>query len=413
MMKVSILTLGCKVNQAESDVIEGNLINRGYSVVPLSGQPDYCVVNTCSVTAKSDYQSRQLIRRALKATANVIATGCYAQLRPDDIKRIGKDIRIVENINKYSIINIIDSEITEVSLTYSSKSRPSIKVQDGCDHRCAYCIVPEARGRSRSLSSELIVNQVNNIETQGYTEIVLTGIQLGSYGRDLNPKQELSDLIQSILIKTKIKRIRLSSIGVNDINERILELLQESRICKHLHVPLQSGDNLILHRMRRPYNSTSFTEKIFEVLSKNTDIAIGTDIIVGFPGESEQAFRKTEDLVKEMPFSYLHIFPFSLRPGTFASRMTDQVDVSLRKQRYNTLNLLNSRKKAAYARSQINKTLDVVVEEADSDEGMLGTSSNYLKIKICGKMYPKKSLVTVSIAEGAGDTLKGIPVEKW
>ena len=413
MMKVSILTLGCKVNQAESDVIEGNLINRGYSVVPLSGQPDYCVVNTCSVTAKSDYQSRQLIRRALKATANVIATGCYAQLRPDDIKRIGKDIRIVENINKYSIINIIDNEITEVSLSYSSKSRPSIKVQDGCDHRCAYCIVPEARGRSRSLSSELIVNQVNNIETQGYTEIVLTGIQLGSYGRDLNPKQELSDLIQSILIKTKIKRIRLSSIGVNDINERILELLQESRICKHLHVPLQSGDNLILHRMRRPYNSTSFTEKIFEVLSKNTDIAIGTDIIVGFPGESEQAFRKTEDLVKEMPFSYLHIFPFSLRPGTFASRMTDQVDVSLRKQRYNTLNLLNSRKKAAYARSQINKTLDVVVEEADSDEGMLGTSSNYLKIKICGKMYPKKSLVTVSIAEGAGDTLKGIPVEKW
>ena len=413
MMKVSILTLGCKVNQAESDVIEGNLINRGYSVVPLSGQPDYCVVNTCSVTAKSDYQSRQLIRRALKATANVIATGCYAQLRPDDIKRIGKDIRIVENINKYSIINIIDNEITEVSLTYSSKSRPSIKVQDGCDHRCAYCIVPEARGRSRSLPSELIVNQVNNLETQGYTEIVLTGIQLGSYGRDLNTKQELSDLIQSILIKTKIKRIRLSSIGVNDINERILELLQESRICKHLHVPLQSGDNLILHRMRRPYNSTSFTEKIFEVLSKNTDIAIGTDIIVGFPGESEQAFRKTEDLVKEMPFSYLHIFPFSLRPGTFASRMTDQVDVSLRKQRYNTLNLLNSRKKAAYARSQINKTLDVVVEEADSDEGMLGTSSNYLKIKICGKMYPKKSLVTVSIAEGAGDTLKGIPVEKW
>ena len=413
MMKVSILTLGCKVNQAESDVIEGNLINRGYSVVPLSGQPDYCVVNTCSVTAKSDYQSRQLIRRALKATANVIATGCYAQLRPDDIKRIGKDIRIVENINKYSIINIIDNEITEVSLSYSSKSRPSIKVQDGCDHRCAYCIVPEARGRSRSLSSELIVNQVNNIETQGYTEIVLTGIQLGSYGRDLNPKQELSDLIESILIKTKIKRIRLSSIGVNDINERILELLQESRICKHLHVPLQSGDNLILHRMRRPYNSTSFTEKIFEVLSKNTDIAIGTDIIVGFPGESEQAFRKTEDLVKEMPFSYLHVFPFSLRPGTYASRMTDQVNVSLRKQRYNTLNLLNSRKKAAYARSQINKTLDVVVEEADSDEGMLGTSSNYLKIKICGKMYPKKSLVTVSIAEGAGDTLKGIPVEKW
>lgn len=412
MIRFAILTLGCKVNQAESDVIEGTLVKRGYSVVPLSGKPDYCVVNTCSVTAKSDYQSRQLIRRAMKAAPTVIATGCYAQLRPDNIRRINKDIRIVGNINKYSIINIIDSEVTEVTLSYSSKSRPSIKVQDGCNHACAYCIIPEARGISRSVPSELIVNQVNNLEAQGYTEIVLTGIHLGSYGRDFNPKQTLSDLIESLLIKTKIKRIRLSSIGINDIDNRILELLQESRICEHLHIPLQSGDDTILQRMKRPYDSLSFVEKISSVLLKNPDMAIGTDVIVGFPGESDQAFLHTKDLIEAIPFAYIHIFPFSLRPGTAASRMTNQVEVIVRRKRYDVLNLLNNRKKAAYVTSQVHRILEIVVEDEDPYQYILGTSGNYLKIKVHGKLYPKKSLVTVSIAERAGDALIGIPVEK-
>jgi len=412
MMKFSILTLGCKVNQAESDVIEGNLIKSGYSVVPLSRQPDYCIVNTCSVTKKSDYQSRQLIRRAVRASAHVIVTGCYAQLRPEDIRKINRDIHIVKNNNKYSIINIIDHEAREFSLSYSSKSRPSIKVQDGCNYACSYCIVPKARGRAQSIQSGIVVDHILNLEVQGYSEIVLTGIHLGSYGQDLNPKQKLSDLIETILNKTKIRRIRLSSIGVNEIDNRIVELLQETRICKHLHVPLQSGNDMILKRMNRLYDATSYLERISTVIVKNPDIAIGTDVIVGFPGEDDQAFLKTRDLIVEIPFSYLHIFPFSSRPGTAASRMIDQVEVAVKKKRHDVLNLLNNAKKTAYMSSQINKTLEIVVEDEDPDQGMVGTSSNYLKIRVRSKEYPRKSLVTVSIAGRAGDTLMGVPVEK-
>jgi threonylcarbamoyladenosine tRNA methylthiotransferase MtaB len=412
MMKFSILTLGCKVNQAESDVIEGNLIKSGYSVVPLSRKPDYCIVNTCSVTTKSDYQSRQLIRRAVRASANVIVTGCYAQLRPEDIRRINRDIHIVQNNIKYSIINIIDHEAREISLSYSSKSRPSIKVQDGCNYACSYCIVPKARGRAQSIQSGIVVDQILNLEVQGYSEIVLTGIHLGSYGHDLNPKQKLSDLIETILNKTKIKRIRLSSIGVNEIDNRIAELLQETRICKHLHVPLQSGNDMILKRMNRLYDATSYLEKISTIIVKNPNIAIGTDVIVGFPGENDLAFLKTKDLIEEIPFSYLHIFPFSSRPGTAASRMIDQIEVAVKKKRHDVLNLLNNVKKTAYMSSQINKTLEIVVEDEDPDQGMVGTSSNYLKIRVRSKEYPRKSLVTVSIAGRAGDALMGVPIEK-
>jgi threonylcarbamoyladenosine tRNA methylthiotransferase MtaB len=412
MMKFSILTLGCKVNQAESDVIEGNLIKSGYSVVPLSRKPDYCIVNTCSVTTKSDYQSRQLIRRAVRASANVIVTGCYAQLRPEDIRRINRDIHIVQNNIKYSIINIIDHEAREISLSYSSKSRPSIKVQDGCNYACSYCIVPKARGRAQSIQSGIVVDQILNLEVQGYSEIVLTGIHLGSYGHDLNPKQKLSDLIETILNKTKIKRIRLSSIGVNEIDNRIVELLQETRICKHLHVPLQSGNDMILKRMNRLYDATSYLEKISTIIVKNPNIAIGTDVIVGFPGENDRAFLKTKDLIEEIPFSYLHIFPFSSRPGTAASRMIDQIEAAVKKKRHDVLNLLNNVKKTAYMSSQINKTLEIVVEDEDPDQGMVGTSSNYLKIRVRSKEYPRKSLVTVSIAGRAGDALMGVPIEK-
>jgi threonylcarbamoyladenosine tRNA methylthiotransferase MtaB len=348
----------------------------------------------------------------VRASANVIVTGCYAQLRPEDIRRINRDIHIVQNNNKYSIINIIDHEAREISLSYSSKSRPSIKVQDGCNYACSYCIVPKARGRAQSIQSGIVVDQILNLEAQGYSEIVLTGIHLGSYGQDLNPKQKLSDLIETILNKTKIKRIRLSSIGVNEIDNRIVELLQETRICKHLHVPLQSGNDMILKRMNRLYDATSYLERISTVIVKNPDIAIGTDVIVGFPGEDDQAFLKTRDLIVEIPFSYLHIFPFSSRPGTAASRMIDQVEVAVKKKRHDVLNLLNNAKKTAYMSSQINKTLEIVVEDEDPDQGMVGTSSNYLKIRVRSKEYPRKSLVTVSIAGRAGDTLMGVPVEK-
>jgi threonylcarbamoyladenosine tRNA methylthiotransferase MtaB len=411
-MKFSIHTLGCKVNQSESDVIEGNLLEHGHSVVPLSGKPDYCIVNTCSVTAKSDYQSRQLIRRALRTNAQIIATGCYAQLRPEDIKRISRDIQIIENTNKYDVINLIDKKISEYFLSYSNKSRPPIKVQDGCNNACTFCIVPHARGRSRSIEMQRIVDQILTLEAKGYNEVVLTGINLGSYGSDLKPKLKLSHLVGNILNNTTIKRIRLSSIGINEIDSRLLELLQEKRICNHMHIPLQSGDNVILRRMNRAYNSSSYRQKVSELIRKMPNIAIGTDVIVGFPGETQEAFLNTKNLIEEIPFAYLHIFPYSARPGSKASQMTDQVEFAEKKRRYNMLRLLNNRKRISYMSSQIHKILGIIIEDEDAAGGVLGTSSNYLKIRVCSNTYLKKSLIAVRVAEGDGDVLRGIAEER-
>jgi threonylcarbamoyladenosine tRNA methylthiotransferase MtaB len=411
-MKFSILTLGCRVNQSESDVIEGNLVGRGHSVVPLCEKPDYCIVNTCSVTAKSDHQSRQLARRALRQNARVIVTGCYAQLRPEDFKRISSDMLIVTNNNKYNIINILDNNIKYISLSYSNRSRPSIKVQDGCNHTCSFCIVPYARGKSRSVESHTIVDQIFSLESKGFNEIVLTGIHLGSYGNDLKPQLKLSDIIEIIINKTQIKRIRLSSLGMNAIDSSLIDLLQENRVCKHLHIPLQSGDDSVLRRMRRPYDSASYFQIISRIIAKIPNISIGTDVIVGFPGETDSAFINTKNLIEDVPFAYLHIFPYSVRSGTAASKMAGQIEFSIKKRRYEILRQLNSRKKELYISSQINKILDIVIEDEDSDQGMVGTSSNYLKIRVCAKRYPKKSLIAVRVAERTGDTLRGVPVEK-
>ena len=410
-MRFSILTLGCKVNQSESDIIEGNLIEHGHSVATLCEEPDYCIVNTCSVTAKSDYQSRQLVRRALRHNARVIATGCYAELRPGELRRISRNILIVRNADKYNIINILDSTIECINLCYSSKSRASIKIQDGCNHRCTYCIVPYARGKSRSVDSNDIVDQISGLASKGFQEVVLTGIHLGSYGYDLKPKLRLSDLLTNILNSTLIRRVRLSSLGVNEIDGALLDLLSDERICDHLHIPLQSGDNSVLRHMRRAYDATAYAEHVSKIILRNPNIAVGTDVIVGFPGEAETAFQNTVDIIKDIPFAYLHVFPFSARPGTPASSMPEQTAVLIRKRRSEILQELSIRKKMLYGISQINRILDLVIEDKASGGGMIGRSSNYLKVRVRSQRYPKKSLVAARVTEWSGEYLKGVPVE--
>jgi threonylcarbamoyladenosine tRNA methylthiotransferase MtaB len=411
-MKASILTLGCKVNQAESAIIEGNLVNSGFSIVPLSEQPDYCIVNTCTVTAKSDYQSRQVIRKALRAGSKVIVTGCYSQLRPEEIKRIRGDIDIVQNNNKLHIINMLSGKSKSKCLGFSYRARPYIKIQDGCNFACTYCTVPKARGKSRSLGISEILEQAYEYESLGYNEIVLTGIHLGSYGYDLNTETRLVNILGTLLNKTRISRIRLSSMEVNEINSGILELLSEERICRHLHIPLQSGDDTTLKRMNRAYSVRGYMGTIEDIIIRAPDIALGTDIIVGFPGESEEEFLRTVVLADSLPFSYMHIFPFSPRPDTLASKMPDQISVSVKKKRYDVLNSINNRKKAAYASSHIDKILDVIVEEESDDKAVIGTSSNYLKVKICSDDYAKKSRVHVRVSEREGNLLKGFPIDK-
>ena len=411
-MKVTILTLGCKVNQAESADIEGNLIKHGITIVGLSEKPDYCVINTCTVTAKSDYQSRQLVRRAVKAGARVIVTGCYSQIRPEEIRKIEGEVDIVANANKSQIINILSNNIKSKRLCFSLRSRPYVKVQDGCNNACTYCIVPKARGRSRSVNISEVVNQAIEFEKEGYHEIVLTGIHLGSYGFDFFPKKKLSDLIITLLKQTTIQRIRLSSIEVNEIDNDIIDLLHEKRLCKHVHIPLQSGDDNILKNMNRKYTVKDYNDVIEKIKNKIPNIAIGTDVIAGFPGEGDKEYENTKYFIDSLPLSYIHIFPFSSRPHTKASQMPIQIASAVKKERVNDLKLLHIRKKKMYMDSQIHEILDVIIEEKDNDNCSIGTSSNYLKIKVYDNCFPRKSQVYVSISGIEGDVLRGIPISK-
>jgi threonylcarbamoyladenosine tRNA methylthiotransferase MtaB len=410
-MKATILTLGCKVNQSESSIIEGNLVKNGFDIVPLSERPDYCIINTCTVTAKSDYQSRQMVRRALKAGSRVIVTGCYSQLRPEEIERISGNITIVNNENKLHIINDLCDTVESSCLGFSHRARPYLKIQDGCNSACTYCIVPKARGRSHSLQVSEILNQALEYEYKGYNEIVLTGIHLGSYGHDLNPAVRLADVLETLLNKTGISRIRLSSIEVKEIDSRTIELLSEERICKHLHIPLQSGDDAVLKRMNRTYGVRDYLKTVENVAANSPDIALGTDIIVGFPGESEEEFMRTATLADALPFSYIHIFPFSQRPDTPAFRMPGQIAPQLKKNRYEFMNAINSRKKDMYISSHIDKVLDVIVEEAADDRTVVGTSGNYLRVKICADNHAKKSRIYVRVSGREGNILKGHPID--
>jgi len=411
-MKAVILTLGCRVNQSESELIEGNLKNHGFSIVGLSEKPDYCIINTCSVTAKSDYQSRQLIRRAVRSGAKVIVTGCYSQLHAEDIAKIDSNIEIVQNANKLNHINTLFSITSCNDISYSSRSRPHVKVQDGCNYSCSYCIVPLARGKSRSVEPKTILRHIKGFVESGFQEIVLTGIHLGSYGYDFNPQLKLSNLIKAILEETNIHRIRLSSLEVKEVDNELIELLQSERICRHIHLPLQSGDDTILKLMNRTYSSGEFISTVEKILCRIPNICLGADVIVGFPGEGIIEFLNTKKLIEQLPVSYMHIFPFSPRPKTLAAQMKNRVADSEKKRRLLELNELNQVKKISYMSSQIGRTLEIVVEDKHDDTSCLGTSSNYLKISTSACGATKKTCMNIRVTQADGFVLLGTPIDE-
>lgn len=410
-MKVSVLTLGCRVNQSESDVIEGNLRKLGWSAVGLAESPDYCIVNTCSVTAKSDYQSRQLIRRAVRSGGKVIVTGCYSQLNRGEVKNTQGVFEVVSNIEKDNIINMLSNNVESNTFCPVNRSRPYLKIQDGCNYACSYCTVPLARGRSRSVKVSEVIRKTMEVDAAGYHEVVITGINLGSYGYDLKPQLKLSALLKMLLKKTKIKRIRLSSIEIKDIDNELIELFQDERICRHIHLPLQSGDEKILRLMNRMYSVSDYVGVIEKILKSAPDIAIGTDIITGFPGEGDAEFNNTSQLLDNLPITYIHIFPFSPRPNTLAAKMPNQNNFAVKKKRSNALKALSDRKRMEYMASQVHKILDIIIEAQGSDNTSSGTSSNYLKVKMPPKGYPKGTFVRVRIANIEGNYLNGELVE--
>jgi len=422
--KVALTTLGCKVNQYESAALAEDLRKKGFSLVSFRSSADIYIINTCTVTAFSDFQARQLIRRAKRANpaAKIIVTGCYAQIAAADIAALHGVNLVVGNDQKHTIPILLQRDAVssksilsddifqqkhfcEMPLTeFSGRTRAFLKIQDGCNSFCSYCIVPFARGKSRSLLPENVLEAVTKFAQNGYREIVLTGIHLGAYGYDLNPPANLTGILQQMMNCRKDVRLRLSSIEPREITDELLHLFNKQDIlCPHLHIPLQSGDDKILQLMKRDYDSCFYRTLIGKISVAVRNVAIGADVMVGFPGEGDAEFNNTFKLVQDLPIAYLHVFPYSERPGTTAQKLYPKVPEKTKKERASILRKLSSKKREEFALRFLGKKLDVLVEKArDKKTGLMkGFSNNYLPVllenndssvagrivKICAEKY--------------------------
>jgi threonylcarbamoyladenosine tRNA methylthiotransferase MtaB len=431
VIKIASSTLGCKVNQYESAGILEALDKNLFCAVPFNTVADCYIINTCTVTSQADYQSRQLIRRAIRTNpdALIIVTGCYAQTAPSDIAGIpGVDLilgtaekdsipALIRNLTKdkpQTIVNDVDDIGMFSKLfpkRFPGRSRAFLKIQDGCSSYCSYCIVPYARGRSRSLSENEVINRIAAIAREGYREIVLTGIHLGMYGYDLQPASGLINILESVERSEIVERLRLSSLEVTEISDDMIGLMANSRIlCRHLHIPLQSGDDGILAAMKRNYTSAFFKNRIKEIADAIPDISIGIDVMVGFPGEDEKAFSNTLHFIKELPVAYLHVFPYSKRPGTPASNYAGHIKENDKKARVKILRELGEMKRHSFAKTLQGKHLTVLVEgKKDPTTGMMkGYSDNYVPVLIPDDDPDLHHRIVRVIAEDArGGTLSG------
>jgi threonylcarbamoyladenosine tRNA methylthiotransferase MtaB len=405
LIKVALSTLGCKVNQYESAGILEALDKTLFSIVPFNTKADCYIINTCTVTGRTDYQSRQLIRRAIKTNpdASIIVTGCYAQITAEEIARIPGITLITGTAEKENIPSLLQKmakgkpqilvgDIGQVHhfsglspKKFPGHTRAFLKIQDGCNSYCSYCIVPYARGRSRSLPEEEVINQIETLARSGYREVVLTGIHLGIYGQDLLPPSTLLNILRHVNANGTVERLRLSSIEITEVSDDIIRLMANSAtICRHLHIPLQSGDDGTLVAMMRSYDAAFFRNRLEEIYRAMPDIAIGLDVMAGFPGEGEEAFKNTLLLINTFPVAYIHVFPYSDRPGTAASRLPGAVREDEKKKRAKILRDIGQKKRNAFAERFIEKKLSVLVEDRkDRITGLMkGYSDNYIPVLI-------------------------------
>jgi threonylcarbamoyladenosine tRNA methylthiotransferase MtaB len=405
LIKISISTLGCKVNQYESAGILDKLDKNVFLPVPFHTKADCYIINTCTVTGLTDCQSRQIIRRAIRMNpdASIIVTGCYAQVASGDIAKIPGVTLIVgtaekENIPKFIehlvkggpqllVTDICQSrEFSRLSpLKFPGHTRAFLKIQDGCNNFCSYCIVPYARGPSKSLAEREVFHKIETLARTGYREMVLTGIHLGVYGEDLAPPSNLFNILKYVEKNKSVERVRLSSIEVTEITDDMIRLMKKSTIlCRHLHIPLQSGDDRILAAMKRHYDSAYFKNRIEEICRALPHIAIGIDVMVGFPGEGEEAFHNTITLVEELPIAYVHVFPYSERPGTLAIELPGKVNDAVKKKRSEIVRNLGSIKRKIFAERFIGEKLAILVEDKKDKEtgSMKGFSDNYIPVVI-------------------------------
>ena len=403
MKKVAFCTLGCKVNQYETNGMLQKFKTAGYEIVDFNEYSDIYIINTCTVTNMADKKSRQMLRRVKEINKNslLIAVGCYAQVAKDVLEKIDEIDLILGNNEKADIVNFVEdyfktnqkkyetSSVMEQkeyvdfgSITYTEKTRAVIKVQDGCDRFCSYCIIPYARGRVRSRNPENVLEEIKEIACNGIKEVVITGIHVASYGKDLKNGYKLIDLLEDINKIEGIKRIRLGSLEPTIITEEFVDRLKKlEKICDHFHLSLQSGCNETLSRMNRKYTTEEF-KNVCKILRKAyPNVSLTTDIIVGFPGETEEEFNKTYEFLKKINFYKMHIFKYSPRKGTKAADMKGQIDGNVKEQRSEKLINLSNENEKKYNESYIGKELEVLFEEEDGDF-YKGHTTNYIMVKV-------------------------------
>lgn len=424
---VSFATLGCKTNQFESASMQEVLQAAGYQVVPFDNGADLVIVNTCTVTSATDAQSRNLIRRSrrLNPDCRVVVTGCYAQVDPEALHDLPGVSLVIGNEEKQRLLDYLraDSDSTRVEVSdirqaeqvclppltsFSGRSRAFVQIQNGCDAFCSYCIIPYARGASRSAQPEDILRQVDGLVESGYREVVLTGIHIGGYGNDLKPSLSLLDLVRQIEAKTDVYRLRLGSIEPTELTDGLLDAVAASQIvCPHFHIPLQAGDDDVLKRMERTYDTAFFAKLVGKVRTKLPSAAICLDVITGFPGETDESFEAAYRFIAGLPITDLHVFPYSKRPGTPAAAFADQVPGPVSRARAERLRSLAAEKYRLFAESFIGQEVEVVVESASKAGLLKGMTRNYLDVRFAGDPSLAGQCVKVRLLDWQDGALRG------
>ena len=396
---VAINTHGCKLNQADSQQLARQFQEAGFVLIQSSAQADVVVLNSCTVTANADSKARSYLRRTRRANPNalVVATGCYAERARDDLLGMDEVSLVLDNRNKQHLVATVAANLN-INLPVGSsdssrntnsrplellRTRAMVKIQEGCNQVCSYCIVPKVRGRERSVPAQEIIDEINTRSTTGRREVVLTGTQLGTYGFDL-PGTNLTELIRKVLAETTVDRLRISSLQPQEITPELLNLWENPRLCPHFHIPLQTGCDTMLRSMRRRYNTTQFADTVELIRSKILDAGVTTDIIVGFPGEGAREFAESYTFAESMNFSDMHVFPYSIRPGTTAAHLCNHVDDGIKKERTGEMLELATMKMRQFrlgSLQQVRPVLWNINRSGEPSEEWIGLTDNYLQVR--------------------------------
>jgi threonylcarbamoyladenosine tRNA methylthiotransferase MtaB len=430
MPTVSLTTLGCKLNFAETSTIGRQFVARGYRIVDFGSPADVTVINTCTVTGHADRECRQVIRRARRVSpdAVVIVTGCYAQLEPAQVSSItgvdyvlgnGEKLRFLDligDLERHLYPEVFVSPVDgaedfgpAASAGVGGRTRAFLKVQDGCDYQCTFCTIPLARGASRSQSMDTSLRQARELTEAGYREIVLTGVNVGDYGRKNDGS--LLHLVRRMVEIDGLDRLRISSIEPNLLSDAMIEFVAANdKMCKHFHIPLQSGSDSVLRSMRRRYSTVQYAERVTAIHARLPDCAIGVDVITGFPGEGEDQFEETLLFMSNLPVSYLHVFPYSERPRTPAASQPSAVPLEVRARRGDRLRELGRRMKETFYRKAIGMTVPVLFESKNPDGWRFGLTDNYIRVAVPAASAEENSLVPVRITGVRDDHCTGAVV---